>query len=374
MAGPNFAELLRNLGLPGNHEEEFPGAMALEMGRANAARHGRGALPVMSATLPDRSAITRAHDFGLSQNLESKEGNSTMRVTMLAAITHGVAPAIDGLTPILLGEAITAVNKIHTGRVMYLTSVSTAFRTVGVAVLADDSKGDRIVLQLYNYVRSHEVPAEIFPPGTRIAMLEPYLRFPRDDPANSMIFLRCDNPQAVRVFPSDAAWRRAQRGDFSPEAEPTGLSADALCDQGNVLWFSDQSLGFGDTQVIATGAGADPLFPAGLIPRPSPPCRHQLNTAALSLSLSLSLFLAGNKHFAAGRFAEAARIYTSALMRDPVLVRALANRGACRMQEKRWGAALEDAAAALAVDVSHKKAAYRFPRTSLRLFLYRSQA
>ena len=278
-------------------------SMTTFLGHANAntARLERGALPVMRARLQDRMSIARGHVFEAANASELRKpaGGCIMRNTMLAPITHGIAPPIEALSPILLAEAITAVNKIHTGRVMYLKSVGTAFRLVAVSVLAEDASGDRMVLQLYNYVRADEDPREIFPPGTRLAMLEPYLRFPRDDPANP-VCMRCDNPQAVRVFPAEPSLLlRAQRGEFWEEP-----SADALCEQ-------------------------------------------------------------GNRHFAAGRFEKAARLYTDAVRSasiegaPAITTRAMANRAACYLRQNCWGAALQDASDVLAWDAQHKKAAFR---------------
>ena len=269
----------------------------------NKGRTERGALPVMRGELIPPLELHMVHVRTAAEvatvNAHVGEGYA-FRTTMLAPITHGVAPqSLKGLAPILLSEAITGVNMIHAGRVLFLTSVATAFRTVGVQVLGQDANGARVLCFLYNYVRPEEDPAAVFPPGTRLAMMEPYLRFPLDDPKNPAC-VRCDNPQAVRVFASTRAWERAQRGDFEEEeAEPVpSASLDALCRDGNTA-------------------------------------------------------------FGAGRVAEAVRLYTSALRVDPASSRALGNRAVSHVKLGRWAAALQDAEGALALDATHKKAAFR---------------
>ena len=317
-------------------------SLAIEMATANNVRLGRGALPVMSARLPDRYALTKGHQLqaGQAGGFNKSEGFATVvtRVTLLAPITHGVAPPIEGLTPVLLSEAITAVNKIHTGRVLFLTSVDAPYRTVGVTLLVEDANGDRMVLQLYNFVRAREDPAEVFPPGTRLAMLEPYLRFPRDDPANP-VCMRCDNPQAVRVFPTGASWCRAQRGDFSPDRTPPDAAAVyTFCEQGNQQFAAGR---FEDAARLYTTA----LLASKRAPQPAP-----------WSPVPLDPFLA---HAMAMSDIMVQRIQNAPLATPTLLARVLANRAACHMQQGGWGAALEDASAALALDPEHRKAAYR---------------
>jgi hypothetical protein len=159
------------------------------------------------------------------------------RQSKLAAITHGVAPpGMKGLIPILLGEAVTRVNMIHTGRVLFVTGVGTAYRTVGVTLLVEDRSADRVLLQLYNYVRSKDRPFDIFPKGTRMAVLEPYLRLPLDSPENP-VCMRCDNPQHVRVLIA-RQWERAMNGRLCREDDDDDenighLCAEDLCLRGN---------------------------------------------------------------------------------------------------------------------------------------------
>ena len=50
----------------------------------------------------------------------------------------------------------------------------------------------------------------MFPPGIYVAVLQPYLKHPRDDPANPPM-LRCDHPNGVRIFGGRDEWMRSMR-------------------------------------------------------------------------------------------------------------------------------------------------------------------
>ena len=58
----------------------------------------------------------------------------------------------------------------------------------------------------------------MFPPGAYVALLQPYLKHPRDDPAMPPM-LRCDHPNGVRIFGGRDEWMRAMR-ECSGSAEP----------------------------------------------------------------------------------------------------------------------------------------------------------
>ena len=74
-----------------------------------------------------------------------------------------------------------------------------AFRIVGTNVLLKDEAGDLMQLSMYNFVPDSSDPAERLPVGSRLAILEPYMKHSQDrDDMNLM--LRCDNPQCIVVF------------------------------------------------------------------------------------------------------------------------------------------------------------------------------
>lgn len=64
---------------------------------------------------------------------------------------------------------------------------------------------------------------------------------------------------------------------------------------------------------------------------------------------------AGNEHFRAGRFAEAAAAYTRAIGLNPAQPTYHSNRAMAHLKMKEWGRAREDAQAALALDPSNAK-------------------
>ena len=243
------------------------------------------------------------------------------RQSKLAAITHGVAPpSMKGLIPILLGEAVTRVNMIHTGRVLFVTSVGTAYRTVGVTLLVEDRSADRMLLQLYNYVRAKDRPFDIFPKGTRLAVLEPYLRFPLDSPENP-VCMRCDNPQHIRVLTA-RQWERAMDGRLCREDDD-----------------DDENIG---------------------------------NLRAEDLRLR------GNREFSAGRLNTAIQVYSLALKAielertsnegdGTLAARVLNNRAQCYAKQERWALALADSATALELDASYVKCVWRRAQALLML-------
>jgi tetratricopeptide (TPR) repeat protein len=278
----------------------------------------RDPLPVMRGSLfRDYGRLTMQHESSAQErNREEKDiDEGTVlgtRQSKLAAITHGVAPPrMKGLIPILLGEAVTRVNMIHTGRVLFVTSVGTAYRTVGVTLLVEDRSADRMLLQLYNYVRANDRPFDIFPKGTRLAVLEPYLRFPLDSPENP-VCMRCDNPQHIRVLTA-RQWERAMDGRLCREDDDDDEKIGDLCAE--------------------------------------------------------DLRLRGNREFSASRLNTAIHVYSLALKAielertsnegdGTLAARVLNNRAQCYAKQERWALALADSATALELDASYVKCAW----------------
>jgi hypothetical protein len=172
-----------------------------------------GGLPVMSVFLPPREqvAAVMAAELERFQRFKGAASSHQLVTTMRAPLTHGVAPPLSTLRPVTLREMARAINSIHVGRVLFVTSASPPARKAATFFMVVDERGDALLLHLYNFVSASEDPAAVFPPGTRLALLEPYMRHSGDS-AEGMPMLRCDNPQAVLVFDSDAAWKAAQRG------------------------------------------------------------------------------------------------------------------------------------------------------------------
>eukprot|EP00798_Chlamydomonas_sp_ICE-L_P001720 gene1720-33128_t len=262
-------------------------------------RETHGALPVMSATLPNRMemvlrhrAVAKARD---AENSINQSSQGRIASTLLAPFTHGVAPqALAGLEPIVLSEAVQEVNMIHAGRVMFLTIVEDALRTVATSVIVRDTEGDMMTLHLYNYVPAEVLPWTLLPVGTHIALVEPYLRFPLDD-EQQPVCMRCDNPQAVHVLSERRYEQCTVHSDFE--------------------WTEEQEL-----------------------------CQQ------------------GNLEFSSGHFLEAMSLYNKALRtaspEDPARARYLCNRAQCHARKGRWSAALADSEEVLRMDPTYMKSAY----------------
>ena len=182
------------------------------------ARSKEAALPIVAGSLLPRNVMimqarmeVEKHDAEIiSQNDSSYLLN---RTTMAAPIVHGIAPKLESLKSISLKKAILKVNMIHSGNVMFVRTIEKATRRVGTALLVEDDNRDLIFLNLYNYVLVNENPREVFPVGSFLAILQPYLRFSLDDPRHA-VHIRCDNPQAIRIFDNEQQWKNAKNRIF----------------------------------------------------------------------------------------------------------------------------------------------------------------
>jgi len=249
-----------------------------------------------------------------AQRTAESDGNMPHWATATRApLMHGFAPPdCTALTPILLSEVARRVNRIHTGRVLFARVVLPPYREVGTSVLLRDAAGDLAKACLYNCVGQHEEPDELYPEGTLLALMEPYMRHARDDPAAGDLLLRTDNPQTVVVFESEAEWMQAQA-----RAHGGGGSAES---------------------------GAESGSPAGHQPSPA------ADGGGGSVALSDTLRQEGDAAFEAGRLVQAERKYTAALRALPDSVPALNSRAQVRLRLESWAAALEDAKVVLALD------------------------
>jgi hypothetical protein len=158
-------------------------------------------LPIMAGPIvPPHILIAHVEQEVIK--LEAGRNNKTQLqtlTTILAPITHGIAPHLTSLHPITIKEAIMRVNTIQTGRVLYVKTVNKSYRIVGTSLLVEDANNDLIILTVYNFVHPEEDPQLVFPCGTHIAILEPYLRFAQDNP-NMPVGIRTDNPQTIIIF------------------------------------------------------------------------------------------------------------------------------------------------------------------------------
>eukprot|EP00873_Tetraselmis_striata_P007155 jgi/Tetstr1/427419/TSEL_017583.t1 len=174
-----------------------------------------------------------------AQRTAESDGNMPHWATATRApLMHGFAPPdCTALTPILLSEVARRVNRIHTGRVLFARVVLPPYREVGTSVLLRDAAGDLAKACLYNCVGQHEEPDELYPEGTLLALMEPYMCHARDDPAAGDLLLRTDNPQTVVVFESEAEWMqaRARAHGASPSPTPLRQEGDAAFEAGRLV-------------------------------------------------------------------------------------------------------------------------------------------
>eukprot|EP00798_Chlamydomonas_sp_ICE-L_P011462 gene11462-34176_t len=289
-------------------DEEIASLMSGTMRIAQAVkrRETQGPLPVMHGTLPNRMELVLQHRAEAARARDSENVIQRVSSSMLAPVTHGVAPqGLSGLEPIVLSEAVQKVNMIQVGRVMFLTIVEEAFRTVATSMIVKDTQGNIMTLHLYNYVPAEVLPRVMLPVGSRIAFVHPYLRFPRDNEANP-VCMRCDNPQAVHLLSERRYEQCTVHSDFE--------------------WTEEQ-------EVIQVSAAA-----------------------AAELSEQ------GNLAFSSGHFLEAISFYNKALRtappEDPARARFLCNRAQCHVRKGRWSAALADSEGVLGLDPTYKKSAY----------------
>lgn len=133
------------------------------------------------------------------------------------------------------------VNVIQHNRVLFVRTAMKCGRVVGTTLLMEDPDdiSSAISLGLYNYVLSTEDPLVIFPPGTYLAVTDPYFRHLRDMPSN-LLGMRCDNPQCITVFADRDCWLTAKsRCLGSAGGVERTVSADkalAFCEKGNEMF------------------------------------------------------------------------------------------------------------------------------------------
>eukprot|EP00978_Attheya_sp_CCMP212_P032131 scaffold123972_cov51-Attheya_sp.AAC.2 len=275
---------------------------------ANANRNGPP--PVCSGRLMSPSFHRAVYTdlYQAVQKEKSKIGADQyiFRTTMRPAVEHGIAPSLHEVRQTTLKCVASKVNHIHTDCVLFVTTIYDAYREVGTSVLVEDENMDCVKLSLYNFVFDDEDPKEVLPVGTMLAILAPYMKYPRDD-RKMPVFLRCDNPQCIIKFDSKEAWRAAQSGTPSPPETEDPIKLKAM---GNNA-FSDK----------------------------------EFNKAVWLYS----------------------RAIRSSLSKDSTKVACLSNRAEAHLCRGQFEYAKYDALAALDIDVMHTKAKYRLARATLHL-------
>lgn len=200
-------------------------------------RPRRGRLPPR-----DQEAREFAQAFAQSQQLKLS-GLSKGGISSKPPVRHRVAAPLESLRPTTLAEVVTHVNEISRGRVLFAkTAQLPPFRLSAIFYLLEDENGDLLRFGLYNVAEEACSDLEKLPPGTPLALIEPFAK----DSMSGGITLRCDNPQCVVVFHDEATWAAVQAdsrrfpelgvGSFARRGLDAGWSASQLRERGNVLF------------------------------------------------------------------------------------------------------------------------------------------
>lgn len=270
---------------------------------------GGAAPPREYSTILPPANLTRCPyvaSFATNRNPVSPAGMKTLLTSCAPAIEHGVAQDIATLRPINLREIAQRVNAIHQDRVLFAKVAHAPYRMTGANVLLEDTQGDVILCGLYNYVMPSEDPADLLPAGCFVALLAPYMHNARDDRMQELM-LRCDNPQWVITFDSEAAWLAAREGR-DPPVETTETS---------------------------------------------------------------DLRKNGNDAFKNGKLKQSIRLYTRALNHPSISledkVACLGNRAEAYLREEQWEYAASDCEEVIQIEKNHVKANFRLSKALLRL-------
>lgn len=200
--------------------------------------------------------------------------------------------------------------------------------------MVEDADGAAAPLNLYNFVPPALDPQQFLPEGSFLAILAPcvavpfssrkppllscccargcsfsprlhvygskgthcararsvpcrrYLRHPRDDPSKPPV-LRCDNPQAVVVFPDELSWRRAAAAAAAGSAAPAAASAAAAAEAEAEEEWDEEAVLSRCAELCSRGLAeaACRAFDAAAARAPAPSARVLAESALLRLRL-----------------------------------------------------------------------------------------
>lgn len=163
----------------------------------------KGKPAVCSGALWPRSFVERSYMVWYQSETAKQNavGQFQVNKTFGAAFTHSSIPPIHSLKPITLAKVAKRVNDIHRDKVLFVRTVAPAFKINATNLLVDDGS-DVILLSVYNFVDEKQDPQKVFPVGTHIAVLQPYMKHARDDPKEVRAFLI----QCVCLFVAVVVW------------------------------------------------------------------------------------------------------------------------------------------------------------------------
>ncbi|KAL0228413.1 hypothetical protein RCL1_004556 [Eukaryota sp. TZLM3-RCL] len=200
-------------------------------------------------TLPNREEVLAHYEEWRARTslITLKNPNQFIASQSLAPpLRHVVIPHIKTLIPITLAECVQRVNYIHKGRVLFARIIADPWTTVASNTLLEDPCRDIIQFSLYNFVPLGEDAKEHLPKGAFVAVLEPYLKADEDKP-DTMMYLRCDHPQAAFVLSSEEEWLFLQNKTSNLSSDPILLkeTADKAFNRNRLqcaLWYYEKAL------------------------------------------------------------------------------------------------------------------------------------
>ena len=137
----------------------------------------------------------------------------TVPQSMGAALEHLSFPPLHTLRPVTLRQLALHVNTIANGCVLCAQLCGASAFRVSPALATNfvvcDADGNMVMASIYNRVPMDQQPTRVFPDRSYVAILDPYMKFPRDDPRYPPM-LRCDHPMGVTVFRNKSQWLLAQ--------------------------------------------------------------------------------------------------------------------------------------------------------------------
>lgn len=108
--------------------------------------------------------------------MEQPKSNSTSRIlsaSFLPLAYHPCVAPLAGLDPISIGQLQLETH--HRGRLIVLRSMASPWRMNAITTVAEDEKGDAVMLQLYHQEEENVCKAvDILDSGTVVIVKEPY--------------------------------------------------------------------------------------------------------------------------------------------------------------------------------------------------------
>ncbi|KAJ4462397.1 putative TPR domain protein [Paratrimastix pyriformis] len=144
--------------------------------------------------LPIRDTVMDYFQLALVSH-EELVATHSIRSSIRPSFSLADVPLVNPQKQITIRECVKRCNHLHTGFVLNATVIRPPLTVVATNLLLEDENGDVIILAVYHPAVD---PTE-FRVGTRVAVIAPYAKFPRNDRSLPPM-LRTDNPHAVVIL------------------------------------------------------------------------------------------------------------------------------------------------------------------------------